>query len=484
MEVLGRSRQADQAERLAAGRGARGQHLSGGRLGSRVSDMDRHGRGCGLANCNRLHRNLRQQHGLQESTPKLFLIMVHHVLLCLLLARTEFWHDPAWWLSNRRWGLTCADSSPVQQMTLRFTAFETESGYDFVKVYDGHTDADVQTSNRIESWSGQKNEYPSINLTKPQMVLQFTSDPSRVMNGFRAEVACPASATCGDELGALCGSVGDTACIMCAGEHASALREMGCSNDDIQSWCTSHVPGYHVQAGIAWETDGTSMFGCDPGAGEGSWSDGGSGVISNITPETAAAICNDDIAGADCWGFSYSVASHTAYLKRVKSDASTALAFVSNRSRSDERVTGSDSFFVQRGVAFATKLIQTFPDVPTNIDCAAKCTANVPKNDTLTVGDRVQVKDTISDPACGWGGITHSDCGTVVAIGEAGTCPVEVDFDKHKGWSGKAAEFELCSGDIRGSGGCDVFVMRGSTCELRVWETDPAMDTYIKGIYL
>jgi hypothetical protein len=394
-------------------------------------------------------------------------------------------------LSNRRWGLTCADSSPGQTMTLSFTAFQTESGYDYVKVYDGHTSADVQTSNRIESWSGSKTEYPSLNLTKPQLVLQFTSDPSNVMDGFRAEVACPATTTCGDELDALCGNVGGTACIMCAGVHAATLRETGCSNDDIQSWCVSHVPGYHEISGIAWNTDGTNMYECDPsadegswnGGGPGSWSGGGPGVISGVTPETAAAICNDDIAGTDCWGFSYSLADHRAYLKSVMSDAPTTLAFVSNRSRS-ERVNGTDSFFVQRGVAFATKLVQTVPNMLSTTDCAEKCTANAPSSANLVVGDRVKVKDSVDSPACGWGSITHSDCGTVMDVGTSGTCPITVDFTKQKGWSGAASDFELCSGENHGNSGCDVFVMRGTTCELRVWETDPTMDTYIKGMYL
>ncbi|WP_083938167.1 C10 family peptidase [Algicola sagamiensis] len=68
--------------------------------------------------------------------------------------------------------------SGAQQITLDFTEFNTEHGYDFVTVYDGNT--------QIGQWSGSSLPQ-SVTATSGQMTIQFETDEVVTKGGFQAQ---------------------------------------------------------------------------------------------------------------------------------------------------------------------------------------------------------------------------------------------------------------------------------------------------------
>ena len=55
------------------------------------------------------------------------------------------------------------------------------------------------------------------------------------------------------------------------------------------------------------------------------------------------------------------------------------------------------------------------------------------------VGDRVRVKQSVSEPACGWGDVDHNSIGTITSTD--GNC-CKVKFPEHSNWSGRLTEME------------------------------------------
>lgn len=292
------------------------------------------------------------------------------------------------------------------------------------------------------------------------MLVRFTSDGSNVRDGFTATATCLGS-QCSDAMRAACGHESNTGCIMCAGTHAGELRDAGCSNDAIQDWCENNVIGYNkAAASVAYMARAPDI-----------WSGTGTpAVAGGITVETAKSICSDDIAGSKCWGFDYVAANNTAFFKQVISDSGVDAAYVSNRTHAE----ASGIYSVQRAVMFSTTVLQTLPYTPSAL-CAATCDKLTVGTGAIKVGSRVQVKDTVSEPVCSWGSVSHGDCGTVTSLtGSSTKCPVFIDFDSQKDWHGVTSELEPCGG------GCSLFVMRGTTCELRGWTSADGVDVYIK----
>ena len=85
-----------------------------------------------------------------------------------------------------KWMITCpAGTMP----TVSFTDFETESNYDFVKVYDGPT----PTSPLLDSMSGSLTDLlrqSTFGSTGASMTIEFTSDGSVGGRGFNAAYEC------------------------------------------------------------------------------------------------------------------------------------------------------------------------------------------------------------------------------------------------------------------------------------------------------
>ena len=141
-------------------------------------------------------------------------------------------------------------------------------------------------------------------------------------------------------------------------------------------------------------------------------------------------------------------------------------------------VSGAGALFVaadgtQRSPSSITTVLQTLPNTPFAL-CAATCDRLSVGTGAIKVGAQVQVKDSVSEPICGWGSVSHGDCGTVTSLNGGTKCPVRVDFDSHKDWGCVSSELEPCGG------GCSLFVMRGTTCELRGWTAADGVDVYIK----
>ena len=64
------------------------------------------------------------------------------------------------------------------RIKLTFTYFETEAGYDYLYVYDGHS-----TSSQFKRWSGV-NTGEVVNSTGQNLFLKFTTDSSVIKTGF------------------------------------------------------------------------------------------------------------------------------------------------------------------------------------------------------------------------------------------------------------------------------------------------------------
>ena len=62
------------------------------------------------------------------------------------------------------------------------------------------------------------------------------------------------------------------------------------------------------------------------------------------------------------------------------------------------------------------------------------------------VGDRVRVKRSGSEPACGWGRVDHNSIGTITST-DGNSCKVK--FPEHSNWSGRLTEMEC----VEGAGG-------------------------------
>ena len=84
-----------------------------------------------------------------------------------------------------KWAITCPGNT---MPTITFSEFETESDYDFVKVYDGAT----TRARLIDQMSGSLTDlrYTTLSATGSTMTVEFTSDGSVGGRGFDAQYRC------------------------------------------------------------------------------------------------------------------------------------------------------------------------------------------------------------------------------------------------------------------------------------------------------
>ena len=103
-----------------------------------------------------------------------------------------------------------------QMVRLTFTHFETESGYDFVNIFDG-----VGIGGTL-LWSGSGTSMPPIITSSTgSLTIQFTSDHSQVRKGFRALISNVLISTCSGVY--VCGSTGQD---VNAGTSESPVRTL------------------------------------------------------------------------------------------------------------------------------------------------------------------------------------------------------------------------------------------------------------------
>jgi hypothetical protein len=76
-------------------------------------------------------------------------------------------------------------TTPPAALTLNFTSFSTESGYDSVKVYDG-----TSANGRLLGGFSGANLPPRLLGTSGALFIQFTSDANTVSTGWSADYAC------------------------------------------------------------------------------------------------------------------------------------------------------------------------------------------------------------------------------------------------------------------------------------------------------
>ncbi|MBK6621323.1 MAG: hypothetical protein IPG32_10765 [Saprospirales bacterium] len=81
----------------------------------------------------------------------------------------------------------------TESITLSFSAFDTESGYDYVQVYDGS----AETATLLGSWSGSGIPGPVVS-SGGSMLVRFSSDYSLNEGGFSASYTTAALSTCHD----------------------------------------------------------------------------------------------------------------------------------------------------------------------------------------------------------------------------------------------------------------------------------------------
>jgi len=70
----------------------------------------------------------------------------------------------------------------MQVVKLTFTAFYTESGYDFVSLYNGYN----SSSSRIVQLSGRHSDLPSYYSTQIYMFVNFRTNTATIYSGFIA----------------------------------------------------------------------------------------------------------------------------------------------------------------------------------------------------------------------------------------------------------------------------------------------------------
>lgn len=83
----------------------------------------------------------------------------------------------------------------ASSVTLTFSMFDTEAGYDFVNVYNGSS----ATAPLLGSYSGT-NLPPTLVATSGQMFVRFTTDQSIVGDGFSANYSCTTPTPAGNRL--------------------------------------------------------------------------------------------------------------------------------------------------------------------------------------------------------------------------------------------------------------------------------------------
>ena len=89
------------------------------------------------------------------------------------------------------WSVLCPGSPAETAVTLRFSAFDTESGYDFVRVYNGASSA----ARLLATDSGSTSPAPVSSTSTEDtavstMFVEFTTDGSDTSTGFTANFAC------------------------------------------------------------------------------------------------------------------------------------------------------------------------------------------------------------------------------------------------------------------------------------------------------
>ncbi len=119
----------------------------------------------------------------------------------------------------------------AENILLTFTAFSTESGYDFVKVYDGTS----TSASLLGNFSGSSIPAP-ISSTGPNLYITFISDEYVTSSGFDATFNCTLPILC----------AGNTTLNSCSGTISDGSGTSSYANNMNCSWLISPLDGLPV----------------------------------------------------------------------------------------------------------------------------------------------------------------------------------------------------------------------------------------------
>lgn len=133
----------------------------------------------------------------------------------------------------------------AESITLNFTAFNTESGYDFVRVYDGPT----SSSPLLGTFSGTSLP-PTIKSTGGTMLVTFTTDGGVVASGWSASYTSDVKNVCNNEIfNAVTGNITDNSGSLDYGNNmlcSKLIQPAGVGNITLTFTAFSTESGYDL----------------------------------------------------------------------------------------------------------------------------------------------------------------------------------------------------------------------------------------------
>ncbi|MBX7095199.1 MAG: gliding motility-associated C-terminal domain-containing protein [Flavobacteriales bacterium] len=178
--------------------------------------------------------------------------------------------------------LTFCPSSPGQLISINFTTFDTESGFDFVTVFAGIGTGGATLMGPLSGGPQTPNPNPVVsNAANGCITIRFTSDGSVTDVGFVASISCTTAPSCTDgiqnglESGVDCG--GCSTCPPCAGAGANNATVTASSNI-VNLPCGGGNVNLSA-VGVSTQVElGSNFNGQTPGPG---WSVSPAGVFTN-----------------------------------------------------------------------------------------------------------------------------------------------------------------------------------------------------------
>eukprot|EP00937_MAST-01D_sp_MAST-1D-sp2_P002663 g2663.t1 len=152
------------------------------------------------------------------------------------------------------WKITAPAGALVR---LRFTRFDTESGWDEVNIYDGGS----TSATRVVSGHSGSSAPADVLSTGPSLLVQFGSDSSTARTGFEARYSAAGGDSCQAELKTSGSCGGDE--IKTLAQCSAAAARLGLSDttaaDDNQARVNYDPPGCYFESGVLkFDSDGNT----------------------------------------------------------------------------------------------------------------------------------------------------------------------------------------------------------------------------------
>eukprot|EP01043_Picozoa_sp_COSAG02_P063358 COSAG02_NODE_8958_length_2382_cov_11.174332_1_plen_460_part_10 len=196
---------------------------------------------------------------------------------------------------DHEWTFTCNNS--LDRVEATFDSLDVESGFDFVRFYDGDTHVAPQIGSAI---SGTAIPNPVFS-TGQDMFMTFTSDYSRTGSGFSAIFSCCRACCAAGRYVDVAGSDEATDCVECqVGRYSSEVGSSSCiscaagryvdvAGSDEEADCISCAAGRYVD--VAGSDEATDCAECQVGRY--------SSEVGNSSCISCAAGRYVDVAGSD-----------------------------------------------------------------------------------------------------------------------------------------------------------------------------------------